>query len=128
MNEQGGRFCTGPRKGKGMKQIIRPIFCVMGIAGVVAIWLWMMISAYKPTPYPVSYYTPDYVESYTVGSFDQLRICKVYYLAPEDTIDRISTEDFQEYGRCFSLLELTKESCDKTDIYTAVFQETRSSS
>lgn len=31
-------------------------------------------------------------------------------------------------GRCFSLLELTKESCDKTDIYTAVFQETRSSS
>lgn len=111
-----------------MKQIIRPIFCVMGIAGVVAIWLWMMISAYKPTPYPVSYYTPDYVESYTVGSFDQLQICKVYYLAPEDTIDRISTEDFQEYGRCFSLLELTKESCDKTDIYTAVSQETRSSS
>ena len=39
-----------------------------------------------------------------------------------------STEDFQEYGRCFSLLELTKESCDKMDIYTAVFQETRSSS
>lgn len=111
-----------------MKQIIRPIFCVMGIAGVVAIWLWMMISAYKPAPYPVSYYTPDYVESYTVGSFDQLQICKVYYLAPEDTTDRISTEDFQEYGRCFSLLELTKESCGKTDIYTAVFQETRSSS
>ena len=111
-----------------MKQIIRPIFCVMGIAGVVAIWLWMMISAYKPAPYPVPYYTPDYVESYTVGSFDQLRIYKVYYLAPEDTTERISTEDFQEYGRCFSLLELTKESCDKMDIYTAVFQETRSSS
>ena len=99
-----------------MKQIICPIFCVMGIAGVVAIWLWMMISAYKPALYPVSYYTPDYVESYTVGSFDQLRICKVYYLAPEDTTDRISTEDFQEYGRCFSLLELTKESGDKTDM------------
>ncbi len=107
-----------------MKQIIRPIFCVMGIAGVVAIWLWMMISAYKPTPYPVSYYTPDYVESYTVGSFDQLQICKVYCLSPEDTPDRISTESFQEYGRCFSLLELTKESCDETDIYTAVFRET----
>ena len=46
-----------------MKQIIRPIFCVMGIAGVVAIWLWVMISVYKPAPYLVSYYTPDYVES-----------------------------------------------------------------
>ena len=103
-----------------MKQIIRPIFCVMGIAGVVAIWLWVMISVYKPAPYLVSYYTPDYAESYTVGSFDQLQICKVYCLSP----DRISTESFQEYGRCFSLLELTKESCDETDIYTAVFRET----
>ena len=45
---------------------------------------------------------------------------KVYCLSP----DRISTESFQEYGRCFSLLELTKESCDETDIYTAVFRET----
>lgn len=74
-------------------------------------------------PQPVSYYTPDYVESYTVGSFDKLQICKVYCLSSEDTPDHIPTEDFQEYGRCFSLLELTKESCDEADIYTAVFRE-----
>lgn len=111
-----------------MKHTVPSIFCALGIAGVIGFWLWVAISVCKPDPRPGAYYTPDYVESYTVGSFDQLRICKVYYLAPEDTTDRISTEDFQEYGRCFSLLELTKESCDKTDIYTAVFQETRSSS
>lgn len=111
-----------------MKHTMPSIFCALGIAGVIGFWLWVAISMCKPDPQPGAYYTPDYVESYTVGSFDQLRICKVYYLAPEDTTDRISTEDFQVYGRCFSLLELTKASCDKTDIYMAVFQETRSSS
>lgn len=108
-----------------MKQTMRSILC---IAGIVGIWLWAAISIYKPDRQPVSYYTPDYVESYTVGSFDKLQICKTYYLAPEDTPDRISTEDFQEFGRYFSLLKLTKESCDKMDIYMAVFQETGSSS
>ena len=103
-----------------MKQTVRSIFCIVGI---VVIWLWVTISLCVSDPKPVSYYTPDYVESYTIGSFDKLQICKVYCLSSEDTPDRISTEDFQEYGRCFSLLELTKESCDETDIYTAVFRE-----
>ena len=107
-----------------MKQTVRSISCALGIAGVIGFWLWVAISVCKPDPRPGAYYTPDYVESYTVGSFDQLQICKVYCLSPEDTPDRISTESFQEYGRCFSLLELTKESCDETDIYTAAFRET----
>lgn len=103
-----------------MKQTVRSI---LGIVGILAIWVWVTISLCVSDPQPVSYYTPDYVESYTVGSFDKLEICKVYCLSPEDTPDRISTEDFQEYGHYFSLLELTKESCDEADIYTAVFQE-----
>ena len=90
-----------------MKQTVRSILYTLGIIGVVSIWLWI-------------------VESYTVGSFDQLQICKVYHLTPEDNPDCISTEDFQEYGCCFSLMELTKECCDGTDIYTAVFRETGS--
>ena len=109
-----------------MKQTVRSILYTLGIISVFSIWLWIVISVCKPNSQPSTYYTPDYVESYTVGSFDQLQICKVYYLTPEDNPDCISTEDFQEYGCCFSLMELTKECCDGTDIYTAVFRETGS--
>ena len=103
-----------------MKQTVRSILCIVGI---VVIWFWVTISLCMSDPRPVSYYTPDYVESYTVGSFDKLQICKVYCLSSVDMPDRIPTEDFQEYGHCFFLLELTKESCDEADIYTAVFRE-----
>lgn len=107
-----------------MKQTVRSILYALGFIGVVSIWLWLVIFVCKPDSQPSAYYTPDYVESYTVGSFDQLQICKVYSLSPEDNPDCISTEDFQKYGCCFSLLELTKECCDGADIYTAVFRET----
>lgn len=104
-----------------MKQAVRSILCIVGVVGI---WLWVMISVCKPDPQPVSYYKPDYVESYTVGSFDQLQICKIYYLTPEEGPDHISTEDFQEYGHYFTLLRLEKESTSYADIYTAVFRET----
>ena len=104
-----------------MKQTLRLTLYIIGILGI---WLWMVISVCKPSRQPVSYYAPDYVESYTVGSFDQLQIQKVYYLGPEDSPDRISVEDFQAYGRYFALLELEKESTADADIYTAVFRET----
>ena len=104
-----------------MKQTLRLTLYIIGILGI---WLWAVISVCKPTRQPVSYYAPDYVESYTVGSFDQLQIEKVYCLDPEDSPDRISVEDFQAYGRYFALLELEKESTAGADIYTAVFRET----
>ena len=109
-----------------MKQTVRLILCALGIIGAVSIWLWVVISVCKPNSQPNAYYAPDYVESYTVGSFDQLQICKVYYLFLEGTPDCIPTEDFKKSGYCFSLLELTKECCDGTDIYTAVFRESGS--
>ena len=104
-----------------MKQTVRSIFCILGLIGI---WLWVTISICKPSSQPVSYYTPDYVESYTVGSFDKLQICKIYCLALEDAPARIPTEDFEEYGQWFSLVELTKERCGTKYIYTAVFRET----
>lgn len=104
-----------------MKQTLRLTRYVIGILGI---WLWMVISVCKPTWQPVSYYAPDYVESYTMGSFGQLQIRKVYYLDPEASPGRISVEDFQAYGRYFALLELEKESTAGADIYAAAFRET----
>lgn len=104
-----------------MKKIIRLILCTIGAMGL---WLWTLISICQPDSQPVTYYTPDIVESYTTGSFDELQICKVYYLSAEDSPDHISTENFQQYGRCFSLIELTKERGTEADIYTAIFRET----
>ena len=104
-----------------MKKMICLILCTIGAMGL---WLWTLISICQPDSQPVSYYTPDFVESYTTGSFDELQICKVYCLSAEDSPDRISTEDFQQYEGCFSLIELTKESGAEADIYTAIFRET----
>lgn len=84
----------------------------------------MTVSICKPDEPPVSYYAPDIVESYTTGSFDLLQIHKVYYLTEGDTPERISTEDFQQYGSNFRLIELAKESGAGADIYTAIFRET----
>ena len=100
-------------------------FCMLGL---ITIWLWVTISICKPSSQPKSYYTPDYVESYTVGSFDQLQICKIYCLGLEDSPSRIPTEDFEECGHWFSLVELTQERCGMENIYTAVFRETDSPS
>lgn len=104
-----------------MKQTLRLVLYVIAILGI---WLWTVIFVCRPARQPVSYYVPDYVESYTVGNFDQLQIQKVYYLAPEDSPAHISVEDFQAYGHYFALLELEKESTIGADIYTAIFRET----
>lgn len=108
-----------------MKRKMCLILCIIGAMGI---WLWMVVSICRPDAPPAPYYTPDSVETYTVGSFDRLQICKVYCLTPEDTPDRISTEDFQQYGRNFALMELTKESETGVDIYIAIFMETGPSS
>ena len=104
-----------------MRKTICPILCAFGI---LAVWLWVTLSICAPKEPPASCYAPDIVESYTTGSFDLLQIHKVYYLTEEDTPERISTEDFQQYGRNFRLIELAKESGAGADIYTAIFMET----
>lgn len=104
-----------------MKQAFRLTLCTLG---VLCAWLWGMLSMCKPDQLAAPCYSPDYVESYTVGSFDRLQIQKIYCLTENDTPSRIPTEDFQQYGRNFSMIELKKESDGGQDIYTAIFLET----
>ncbi|MGI6028843.1 MAG: hypothetical protein ACOX81_05505 [Candidatus Heteroscillospira sp.] len=104
-----------------MKQAFRLALCTLA---VLCAWLWVMLSICKPNQPAAPCYSPDYVESYTVGSFDRLQIQKIYCLTGNDAPSRISTEDFQQYGRNFSMIELKKESAGGQDIYTAIFLET----
>ena len=104
-----------------MRKTICPILCAIGI---IVVWLWVTLSICAPKEPPVPCYAPDIVESYTTGSFDLLQIHKIYYLTEGDTPERISTEDFQQYGRNFRLIKLAKESGAGADIYTAIFRET----
>jgi len=54
-------------------------------------------------------YYPVEVESYTAGDFDQPRIRKVYQLSRSYDPAGIPTEDFEEYGRTFHLMEMTRK-------------------
>ncbi len=54
-------------------------------------------------------YYPVEVESYTAGDFDQPRIRKVYQLSLSDDPAGIPTEDFEEYGMTFHLMEMTRK-------------------
>lgn len=60
-------------------------------------------------------YYPVEVESYTAGDFDQPRIRKVYQLSLSDDPASIPTEDFEEYGRTFHLMEMTRKTEVGTD-------------
>ena len=67
-------------------------------------------------------YDPVFVEKYTYGSFDELRIQKVYQLSPADDPSGIPTEDFEQNGRLYYLLYITQQEEDTrysaTDPYT----------
>jgi len=54
-------------------------------------------------------YYPIEVESYTAGDFNQPRIRKVYQLSLSDDPSGIPTEDFEEYGMTFHLMEMTRK-------------------
>lgn len=60
-------------------------------------------------------YYPIEVESYTAGDFDQPRIRKVYQLSLSDDPAGIPTEDFEEYGMTFHLMEMTRKTEVGTD-------------
>ena len=55
-------------------------------------------------------YYPIEVESYTAGDFDQPRVRKVYQLSLSDDPAGIPTEDFEEYGMTFHLMEMTRKT------------------
>ncbi len=67
-------------------------------------------------------YYPVSVEEYTYGSFDELRINKVYQLSLSDDPSGIPTEDFERNGRRYYLLDLVKE--DGVGVDTQDYTET----
>ena len=66
--------------------------------------------------YPIS------VEEYTYGSFDELRINKVYQLSLSDDPNRIPTEDFERNGRRYFLLDMIRE--DEVGVDTQDYTDT----
>ena len=66
--------------------------------------------------YPIS------VEEYTYGSFDELRINKVYQLSLSDDPSGIPTEDFERNGRRYFLLDMIKE--DEVGVDTQDYTDT----
>ena len=67
-------------------------------------------------------FSPIEVEIYTYGSFDELRINKVYHLTVADDPSGIPTEDFEQGGRRYYLLDMTVASADNEAVtYTAIF-------
>ena len=67
-------------------------------------------------------FSPIEVETYTYGPFDELRINKVYQLSVTDDPSGIPTDDFEQGGRRYYLLDMTVANADnETVTYTAVF-------
>ena len=67
-------------------------------------------------------YYPISVEEYTYGSFDELRIDKVYQLSLSDDPSGIPTEDFERDGRLYYLLDMTR--ADSVGVDTQTHTET----
>ena len=67
-------------------------------------------------------FSPIEVETYTYGPLDELRVNKVYQLSQSDDPSGIPTEDFQQGGRRYYLLDLTIANADnETVTNTAIF-------
>ena len=71
------------------------------------------------------YYSPDQVESYTTGDFDQLQIWKIYRLSVTDDPAHISTSDFELNGWRYHMLEMDKDELDGRIAYTIIFNGTK---
>lgn len=71
------------------------------------------------TPFPID------LEEYTEGSFDELRIRKVYQLSVTEDPKNIPTEDFERNGYMFHLLDITQQNEEGTDVkeYTETITE-----
>ena len=67
-------------------------------------------------------FSPIEVETYTYGPFDEPRVNKVYQLSVTDDPSGIPTEDFEQGGRRYYLLDMTIANTDyETVTYTAIF-------
>ena len=67
-------------------------------------------------------FSPIEVETYTYGPFDELRVNKVYQLSVTDDPSGIPTEDFEQGGRRYYLLDMAIASTDNEAVtYTAIF-------
>ena len=67
-------------------------------------------------------FSPIEVETYTYGPLDELRVNKVYQLSQSDDPSGIPTEDFEQGGRRYHLLDMTIANADnETVTYTAIF-------
>ena len=60
-------------------------------------------------------YRPVKVESYTWGDFDEIRIMRTYQLSPVDDPAGIPTQDFEDHGWVYHMVEMTSEEQVGTD-------------
>ena len=63
-------------------------------------------------------YRPVKVESYTWGNFDEIRIMRTYQLSPVDDPAGIPTQDFEDHGWVYHMVEMNSEERIGTDSRT----------
>lgn len=74
----------------------------------------LMVCLLAVPAYAASFY-PIFVEEYTYGPLDELRIDKVYQLSRNDDPKDIPTGDFDRGGYHYTLLDVVKTDQSKTD-------------
>ena len=92
-----------------MKRILTTL-CALAL---FAVGITPALAAETTTP---SCYYPISVEEYTYGPLDEPRINKVYQLSLSDDPSLIPTGDFERGGRCFHLLDMTRQDEVGVDI------------
>ena len=72
-------------------------------------------------------YRPVRVESYTWGNFDVIHIMRTYWLSPVDDPAGIPTQDFEDHGWVYHMVEMTSEEEVGTDTRQITRTVTKSS-
>lgn len=98
------------------------LWCI-GILMICCLGIALQLSYHAREP--LSYYAPDYEESYTFGDFDQLQIWRVYRLGPADDPALISTKDFELNGWNYHMLRMDKDESVGQTTYTVIFNGTK---
>jgi len=99
-----------------MKKHIITLLCAAALLLCMASPPALAAGTSAETQYPIS------VEEYTDGSFDELRIKKVYQLSLSDDPAGIPTEDFERNGYTYHLLDLIR--ADDVGVDTQTHTET----
>ncbi len=98
------------------RRAIRLLFLLAAVLCMVTTALAADTGARSTQLYPIS------VEEYTEGSFDELRIRKIYQLSLSDDPAGIPTEDFERNGHVYHLLDLIRK--DEVGVDTQTHTET----